>query len=203
MKKPEYAEDFQKALDISREQQLPEIGARALEGLGIASEWGGDPVEAEKWFTKALEARIALSGDTHPKVSDLLNNLGDVAYFRGDNQRAEAIYQRLLAIDRRVLGPNHPDLAVTMVNIGRLRLERLVGRAQRLVAQRLGQIVLAILQAHGQRHVGHPRLLHPERPANVGPTPASGSRTESRDVAVQASTLDRHLLLTCGRNFGG
>ncbi len=90
----------------------------------MTSAWGGELAEAEQWYTKALAARIALSGETHPKVSDILNNLGSDVYLQGDSKRAEAIFMHQLANDRRILGPNHPELAATMMNIGRLRLER-------------------------------------------------------------------------------
>jgi len=115
---------FDEALTLAAQNQLAEVNARALEGLGMAAAWGGELASAQQWYTQALAARIALSGETHPRVSDLLNNIASVAYLSGDSQRAEAIYLRLLDVDRRVLGPNHPELAVTMANIGRLRLEQ-------------------------------------------------------------------------------
>ena len=115
---------YENALSIASQVHSPEINARSLEGLGMAAAWGGKLPDAERWYTQALNARIALSGESHPRVSDLLSNLGSVAYLSGDTQKAEQIYLQLLDIDQRVVGPNHPEVASTMMNIGRLRLER-------------------------------------------------------------------------------
>jgi tetratricopeptide (TPR) repeat protein len=95
-----------------------------MEGLGLAAFYGGDMTQAQDWYEKALSARIAQSGESHPKVSESLTALGSIAYMEGDSKRAEEYWLRSLSVDRRILGPRHPDLAVTMNNLGRLRVER-------------------------------------------------------------------------------
>jgi tetratricopeptide (TPR) repeat protein len=83
-----------------------------------------DLVASERIYEQALEARIKVSGETHPMVSETLNNLGAVAYLRGERARAESFYLRALNIDRRVLGKEHPDVAVDMNNLALLYVER-------------------------------------------------------------------------------
>jgi tetratricopeptide (TPR) repeat protein len=115
---------YTEALAMGESQRLPEVTTRALEGIGLAAYYGGDMPLAEQSFEKALAARIRLSGESHPKVSESLTALGSIAYMRGDSARAEKYWLRSLEADRRILGPKHPDLAATMTNLGRLRVER-------------------------------------------------------------------------------
>jgi tetratricopeptide (TPR) repeat protein len=116
--------DFNAALELGRTNGLAEVKAEALEGLAMTEFYAGNFAAAESLYGQALDARIAVSGETHPKVSESLNGLAATAYMRGDRARAESYWQRVLAIDRRLLGPRHPDLATTMNNLGRLWLER-------------------------------------------------------------------------------
>jgi tetratricopeptide (TPR) repeat protein len=115
---------YDDARQLAERHGLAEIGTRALEGLGLSSFYAGDMDAAQRWYDEALGARVRLSGETHPKVSETLTALGSIAYMRGEGTRAEQFWLHSLDVDRRVLGPNHPDLAATMVNLGRLRVER-------------------------------------------------------------------------------
>ncbi len=115
---------FREALSIGEARGLADVPPRALEGLGLSAYYSGDMTAAQEWCDKALAARIAHSGETHPRTSETLNLLGSIAYMRGDTRRAEDFWLRSLEIDRRVLGDKHPNLAMTMANLGRLRVER-------------------------------------------------------------------------------
>ena len=115
---------FNQALALGKAYGLAGVTAEALEGLAMTNFYAGDFKAAESFYGQALDARIAFSGETHPKVSESLNGLAATAYMRGDRARAESYWQRVLAIDHRLLGPRHPDLATTMNNLGRLWLER-------------------------------------------------------------------------------
>jgi tetratricopeptide (TPR) repeat protein len=120
----EARERFERALALGTTHGLAGVTAEALEGLAMTNFYAGDFKAAESFYGQALDARITLSGATHPKVSESLNGLAATAYMRGDGARAESYWQRVLTIDRRLLGSRHPDLATTMNNLGRLWLER-------------------------------------------------------------------------------
>ena len=98
--------------------------ARGTEGMAYSHLMAGDLDIAEQEYRQALDLRIRISGEFHPKVSETLNSLGAIAYMRGDNALAEAFYERALPIDRKVLGDNHPDVAATMNNLARVYLEQ-------------------------------------------------------------------------------
>ena len=115
---------FEAALRIGEAHSLGDVTPRALEGLGMAAFYADDMELAQRWYDKALDARIRQSGETHPKVSETLTALGSIAYMQDDSQRAEKFWLRSLEVDRRILGPTHPDLAITLNNLGLLSLER-------------------------------------------------------------------------------
>ena len=115
---------FQEALDKSRAHNLQETTVMALESMAMADYYAGDMARAEQSYEHALKARIAYSGETHPKVSESLNGLAAVALTNGDRQKAEDDWLQVLKIDRHLLGPKHPDVAVTLSSLGRVQLER-------------------------------------------------------------------------------
>ncbi|HEY3653924.1 MAG TPA: tetratricopeptide repeat protein [Steroidobacteraceae bacterium] len=115
---------FSHALALQKDQPSNELQVRTLEQLATADMDANDLAASEGHYEQALQARIKLSGETHPMVSETLSNLGAVAYLRGENSRAEGFYQRALQIDQRVLGKEHPDVAVSMNNLALLYLER-------------------------------------------------------------------------------
>ena len=115
--------DFQAALALGRRIDLGELRPRALEGMALNEYYANDLPAAARAFEVALRARTDYSGDSHPKISDSLTNLGSIAYRQGDSARAEQYWLRSLALDQRMLGADHPKLTATMNNIGRVRLE--------------------------------------------------------------------------------
>ena len=123
-KSAEASSYFDRALALQKDQPPNELQVRVLEQLGTAKLNANDLAASERLYEEALQARINLSGETHPMVSETLNNLSAVAYLRGESARAEAFYERALEIDRRVLGKEHPDVAVDMNNLALLYVER-------------------------------------------------------------------------------
>jgi tetratricopeptide (TPR) repeat protein len=115
---------FNRAWALQKDQPPNELQVRVLEQLATADLNANDLAASERIYEQALQARIKLSGETHPMVSETLNNLGAVAYLRGESPRAESFYQRALKIDQRVLGKEHPDVAVDMNNLALLYVER-------------------------------------------------------------------------------
>jgi tetratricopeptide (TPR) repeat protein len=115
---------FKRAMTLQKDQPPSEIKVRVVEQFATAVVNSDDLPQGEKLFEEALRARIALSGETHPMVSEILNNLGAVAYLQGESSRAEGFYKRALEIDQRVLGKEHPDVAVDLNNLALLYVER-------------------------------------------------------------------------------
>ncbi len=93
---------------------------------------------AENGLRKALQMRIAATGELHPATAELLNELGSVEYLRGHPAGAAEYFRRTLAIDRKVLGDSHPDVTRTTNNLARVELEqRHFEQARNLLQQAL------------------------------------------------------------------
>jgi Tetratricopeptide repeat/TIR domain len=149
----ERAEDasryFNDALALPHGGAATEVTARAYEGLALARWYANDMREAERWYDRALAERIEVSGESHPRVTDLLNLMGSIAFMDGKTERAESLWLKALEIDRRVRGPDHPDVAGELNNLARARLER----REFLAAQAYLDKALAILlPQRGETH---------------------------------------------------
>ncbi len=118
------ADYFNRALALQKDQPLNELKVRVLEQLATARLETNDLAASESLYEETLQARIRLSGEIHPMISETLNNLGAVAYLRGESLRAEEFYRHALAVDQRLLGKEHPDVAVDMNNLALLYVER-------------------------------------------------------------------------------
>jgi tetratricopeptide (TPR) repeat protein len=123
-KSAEAADYFNRALALQEDQPPNELKVRVLEQLAAADFNTNDLATSEEIYQQALQARIKLSGENHPMVSETLNNLGAVAYLRGDSLRAEDFYRRALEVDQRLLGKEHPAVAVDMNNLALIYVER-------------------------------------------------------------------------------
>jgi tetratricopeptide (TPR) repeat protein len=125
-----------RAMALAERAQLPEVRVAALETRAMSDYYQGDAEVAAAAYQRAYEARVELSGDTHPKAEESLNGLAAVAFQRHQYQRAETAWLKVMEIQRRVLGAHHPDLAKVMNNLGRLWLEqRRYAEAEQLLAQ--------------------------------------------------------------------
>jgi tetratricopeptide (TPR) repeat protein len=116
---------FQTAVaEIDRAGDIdPSLLSLAREGLALCDQHEMREAEAQAGFESALAAQIQATGEVHPRVAALLNQLGGLAYFRGDRATAADYFRRTLAIDRELYGEQHPDVAVTRNNLARILLE--------------------------------------------------------------------------------
>ncbi|MFO1401070.1 MAG: toll/interleukin-1 receptor domain-containing protein [Steroidobacteraceae bacterium] len=112
-----------------------EIAARALQGMADADFYDGRMAEAQRGYQAALQDRLALSGEMHPRTAEILGGLGSVAYLQGDAAGAARQFEQALQIERRVYGAHHPELAGTLNNLARVQLERRELHAARRLLQ--------------------------------------------------------------------
>lgn len=118
---------FQQALEASSrlpDQQARLARARALHGIAQADLGEGRFEEAAKGFEAALAEQIAVSGERHPMVTEILGELGSVEYLRNRPAAAAKYFRECLQIQRQLLGDKHPTIALTLNNLGRMLLEQ-------------------------------------------------------------------------------
>lgn len=128
---------FERALQQSRQAGVGGVQrARLLQGLAVTNMVAGHFGAAGQELQQALNEQVAATGEWHPRVSEILSDLGSVAYLEGRREAAIPYYRRCLEIDRRILGPNHPGTAPTLNNLARMLLEtRQFEEAGRLLQQ--------------------------------------------------------------------
>ncbi|QQV77688.1 tetratricopeptide repeat protein [Sphingomonas aliaeris] len=130
-------------LDHARAGDRDPTVARDLEAIGYNLLTAGKLAPARQRFEQALGIRVATQGLAHPKVSDVLNELGSIAYLQRDSVAAERFWLRALRSDELVLGPNHPYVAVTINNVARVQLEGRAFASARTLLRRASAITLA------------------------------------------------------------
>jgi serine/threonine-protein kinase len=101
----------------------PDGWIAAEEGLAQCDMDEGSFAAAETGFRRALERQIAATGELHPRVAELLNELGSLKYFEGDRASAAEYFERTLRIERKVLGDRHPTVTGASNNLARVLLE--------------------------------------------------------------------------------
>jgi serine/threonine protein kinase/Tfp pilus assembly protein PilF len=75
--------------------------------------------EADEVLALALRRYLAANGDSHPAVSRIVNNQGDILFWRGDYAGALERFREALAIkDRAGLPADNLGRAYTLLNIG-------------------------------------------------------------------------------------
>jgi tetratricopeptide (TPR) repeat protein len=124
---PKARQYFQQALESSRglpALQARQTGARALHGIAQADLGEGRFPDAAKGFEVALAEQIAVSGERHPMVTEILSELGSLEYLRNRPAAAAKYFRRALQIDRQLLGDKHPSTAPTLNNLARVLLEQ-------------------------------------------------------------------------------
>jgi serine/threonine protein kinase len=132
------------ARDLGEE---PEIQARLLETVGRVFYNLGDLDQAESSWTRALEIRRTLRGDSHAEVAADLQRLGDLEFARGRLDRAAELAERSLAIHQSLgeaAAASVPDNLHLLGAIARQRGElesaqQLHRRALELRRARLGE----------------------------------------------------------------
>ncbi|MGH2617673.1 MAG: ATP-binding protein, partial [Thermomicrobiales bacterium] len=94
----------------------PQLRAKALSGLGLILESGGEYTRAKNAYTEALHL-YREAGD-EPGIAEALDNLGAIAEIEGDLGASESLAEEALAL-RRALG-NKREIAGSLINLGNL-----------------------------------------------------------------------------------
>jgi tetratricopeptide (TPR) repeat protein len=77
--------------------------------------------EAERYGLQALDMRIALFGEVHPRVVSTMGELGDIYFDQGKWAQAEATATRALAISEQVFEPGNRFIAYQRFFVARAR----------------------------------------------------------------------------------
>jgi tetratricopeptide (TPR) repeat protein len=123
---PQRARDyFVQLLKLASRPSVNDAAMRvhALQGIADVDLDAGKFDAAAAGFTQALNVQLALTGELHPRVSELLNELGGLEYLRGNRAAAITYYRRCLAIEQQIFTAGHPSTAGTQQNLARVLLE--------------------------------------------------------------------------------
>jgi tetratricopeptide (TPR) repeat protein len=139
---------FEQVLALASRQSMrdPSMRARAFEGIAQADLSEKQFDTAATGFQKALTEQLAATGELHPRVSEIFNQLGSLEYLRGRPTAAIPYFRRCLAIDRKIFGTRHPSTSISLNNLARLLLEqRQFAEANTLLSEsvdsRTGQMI--------------------------------------------------------------
>ena len=117
-------EYFGRTLALASGPNDAAMRSRALEGIAQADMEQNRFDAAKAGFEKALTQQLAATGELHPRVAELYNELGTLGYLRGDLEAAVDGFRRCLAIDRQIFPAGHPSTASTLNNLARVLLEQ-------------------------------------------------------------------------------
>ena len=113
---------------------------------------------AETELVRSLELRRQVYGDDHPKIAEILHELGRNAQAQGRLELAMDRFRQSVEIRRRRLGPHHPELARSQASFGYSLLMNglLEESVEALTAARLGlrQTGQPVLEATILNHLG-------------------------------------------------
>jgi TonB family protein len=108
---------FRAAVDLARgEPSLEPQVVSALVHLGKLEQELGQPVEAERLLTEALDTGERCFGAEHPSLAAVLNELSRLHIRQSQHARAEVVLERLLRITR-AKGEQHPDVATALAGL--------------------------------------------------------------------------------------
>lgn len=110
-----YQNAKQQALEIDGQETAV---AQADNDMGLCYWKKRDLQEAVFFFGNALNIRIAIFGEQHPKVADSYNNLGNCAFDQRDLNTARDYYEKALTIRLSALDEKDPDVASSYNNLG-------------------------------------------------------------------------------------
>ncbi|CAF1320417.1 unnamed protein product [Adineta steineri] len=96
-----------------QEEQMKDFSPMIYFGRLLLNELG-KVEQAEKYFKKLL---TTLS-PTHPDISDVYNNIGNVYRSKGETNLALQNYEESYRIRQKVLPKNHPKIGASLHNIG-------------------------------------------------------------------------------------
>ena len=91
--------------------------ARHLHALAEILRERGALSRAEETYGKALTAYRKLHGDRHPKVADVLDDLGLLNLDLGHNHVAVSRFEEALILRRQIYVGDHPEVAETLHNL--------------------------------------------------------------------------------------
>ena len=74
--------------------------------------------DAAEIHQRALDARIAALGESHPLVAESLSNLGVTRGTMAEHDSAIELHRRALALRERALGEEHPAVATSLSELG-------------------------------------------------------------------------------------
>ena len=104
----------------SREGTLTAEAAAALGQLADSHHYLGDYEQADRINARVLEQSRALYGHDHPRVADVLVNLGASQADRGRYAEAEAFYREAIGVLTKFYGADHFRAASAMTMLGRV-----------------------------------------------------------------------------------
>ena len=84
--------------------------------------------EAEEYYRRALEIRVAALGPEHPRVAMGLANLAGFYADQGSYADAEQLYWQAVAVSDRALGADHPDVGASLAGLAALYRDQDSGR---------------------------------------------------------------------------
>lgn len=117
---------FSEALALASQSSAgaPGLRARAREGVAQADLEDRKYDQAASGFQQALAEQVASSGELHPRVSEILNELGSLEYLRGRSRASIPYFRRCLAVERKIYGEHNALTAGVANNLARVLLEQ-------------------------------------------------------------------------------
>jgi tetratricopeptide (TPR) repeat protein len=109
---------YQRAQSI-RDKISVEPSFHDLLYLGWTATGQGRLEEGLQYHRRALALAEQTFGPEHPRLAELLNQLGRTFYLMGRFEEALDHHNRALAIQEKTLGHRHPSVALSLVGIGR------------------------------------------------------------------------------------
>jgi tetratricopeptide (TPR) repeat protein len=115
MEKPEKVESlYRESLDILERDQLNLEVCRALNGLALLYNDGGEYVKAEETLKRAIRVHEKAQRRDHPYMATVLTNLGILYTNLERYDEAEPLFERSAYVQDVELRPGHPDAAVRL-----------------------------------------------------------------------------------------
>jgi tetratricopeptide (TPR) repeat protein len=131
--------------------------AQLINALAICLRQLAQYKEAEQYYSRALEIRVAHFGELSVDVAQSHNSIGCLHQDLGNYDLSEYHLVRAIELRERLLGAQHPDVAMSLCNLGGLKLA--MGKMDE--AERLYRRAMAIyMAAYGEQHSGTAQCLN-------------------------------------------
>jgi tetratricopeptide (TPR) repeat protein len=131
--------------------------AQLVNALAICLRQLAQYKEAEQYYSRALEIRVAHFGELSVDVAQSHNSIGCLHQDLGNYDLSEYHLVRAIELRERLLGAQHPDVAMSLCNLGGLKLA--MGKMDE--AERLYRRAMAIyVAAYGEQHSGTAQCLN-------------------------------------------